>query len=71
MGGWWGWVKWTLHYLVTVVILLAVYSQIIQTRFEAVAFSLLALVYVEQIAEYSAWSVELLNERDHRNEFIA
>jgi hypothetical protein len=68
MGGWWGWVKWTLYYLVAVVILLAVYSQIIQTRFESVAFSLLALIYVEQIAEYSAWSVELLNERDHRNE---
>jgi len=68
MGGWWGWLKWVLYYLIAVAILLAVYSQVAQTRFEAVAFSLLALIYVEQVAEYSSWTVELLSERDHRNE---
>ena len=68
MGGWWGWLKWVLYYLIAVAVLFAVYSQVIQTRFEAVAFSLLALIYVEQIAEYSSWAVELLNGRDHRNE---
>jgi hypothetical protein len=66
--GWWGWTKWALYYLVTIVLLLAIYSQVIQTRFECVVFSVLALIYVELIAQYSAWGVGLLGERDHRNE---
>jgi hypothetical protein len=33
-----------------------------------VVFSVLALIYLELTAQYSAWGVELQGERDHRNE---
>ena len=68
MGNWWNWTKWVLSYLVTLVLLLAIYREVIQTRFECVMFSIAALIYVELVAEYSVWGVELLAERDHRNE---
>ena len=67
-GGWWKWTKWAFGYLVTVVLVLAIYSQVIQTRFECVMFSMAALIYIELIGQYSAWGIELLTERDHRNE---
>src|ERR1019366_5144048 len=66
--GWWVWTKWTLQYLVTIVFLLAIYGNVIQTRFECVAFSCLALIYLDMVSERSAWVVEMLQERDHRNE---
>ena len=68
MRDWWGWTKWTLQYLVTIVLLLAIYGNVIQTRFECVVFSCLALIYLEIVSERSAWAVEILQERDHRNE---
>jgi hypothetical protein len=68
MGGWWGWTKWVLYYLFVVTLLLAIYIEVVQTRFECVIFSLVVLIYFELIAQYSSWGVELLQERDHRNE---
>jgi hypothetical protein len=68
MGSWWAWTKWVIYYLVTGALLLAIYMQVIQTRFECVVFSLVALIYIELIAENEGWLVELLAERDHRNE---
>ena len=68
LDGWWSWTKWGFSYLVTLLLLLTIYSQVVQTRFECVAFSVLALIYLQLISQYSTWGVELLGHRDHRNE---
>ena len=68
MGGWWSWTKWVVYYVVTIVLLAAIYIQVIQTRFECVIFSTLALIYFQQIGQYSGLLLESVSHRDHRNE---
>lgn len=48
--------------------LLMIYTQVIQTRFESVIFSVVALVYLGQVAQHDGLLVELLYGRDRRNE---
>lgn len=68
LGNLWAWAKAVSYYVVVIAVLLMIYTQVIQTRFECVIFSVVTLIYFEQIAENSDWLVELLLERDHRNE---
>ena len=68
MGGWWVWTKSAIYYIIQISFLLAIYNSVIETRFQSVMFSMVALIYVELVSEYSVWTVELLAERDHRNE---
>jgi hypothetical protein len=68
LGKLWAWAKAAFYYVVVIALLLMIYVQVIQTRFECVIFSVVTLIYFEQIAQNSGWLVELLGERDHRNE---
>ena|ERR1700733_3729461 len=64
----WVWIKAGFYYLVVIVLLLVIYTEVIQTRFECVIFSVAALIYFELIASFYGLKIEILVERDHRNE---
>ena len=65
--GWWSWTKWAVTYIVCACLLWAIYAHVIQTRFECVIFSVLALIYFELTIWVGALGVDSLTHRDHRN----
>jgi len=66
-GARWWWAKWLIKNLLTLALLLSIYSRVASTPFETIVISLLVLLYIEVVHRFSSIHLVALHARDHRS----